>query len=62
VLKIDTVIRKIIENKENWHAFSFFCSSVLRRKEAAERERERGGIQLASSDSASIFKDSDDES
>lgn len=40
-LTFNSLISKILENKENWSLFSYFAVSVLKQKEEEERRRER---------------------
>lgn len=40
-LNLQAVIKKMLENKENWTNFTKFCTTVIRKKEVIEREEER---------------------
>ncbi|XP_011862047.1 PREDICTED: uncharacterized protein LOC105558761 [Vollenhovia emeryi] len=46
-LTLESVLHLILERKENWSAFSKFCSRIMLRKENAERARERGDADLS---------------
>jgi hypothetical protein len=39
-LSLPTIVHKILLEKDNWKAFSIFCSSVMTRKKVAEREKQ----------------------
>lgn len=43
-LSLLAVVKEIAGRESAWKAFSFFCLDVMRRKEEAERERERQGL------------------
>ncbi|XP_045446429.1 uncharacterized protein LOC123668733, partial [Melitaea cinxia] len=47
-LSLPAVVSAMVGSEENWSAVSSFCSAVMLRKEAAERERERDPNSLPS--------------
>jgi len=38
---LPAVVKSIVGSSESWRAFASFCAKVMRRKEAAERSRQR---------------------
>jgi len=58
-LRISTVVERILQNSENWRAFSYFCTSVMRKKEVAERKRQRLGAAAVPTSANSSDMDSD---
>ncbi|KMQ93242.1 reverse transcriptase, partial [Lasius niger] len=41
-LSLPTVVRAMVDSERSWNAMASFCERVMLRKEAAERDRERG--------------------